>query len=98
MEESPNRFGLLILIIVIVLVVGTGLYFLVKGKQKFISPVPAEPSFKVIYYTPTPAAVTPSATPSATPKVKAAPTKALPTPTVESTPTVTPKSTATPTP
>ncbi len=97
MEQSSKRWGLLLAVVAVVLILGGGFYFFFGGKQKYISPVPVEPSFKVIYYTPTPAIVIPSSTPSATPKVKAVPTKPAPTK-AEASPTVTPKATATPTP
>lgn len=85
MEDKPKRWGLVLVVLAIALIVAGLFYFFLGGKKKFISPVPAEPSFKVIYYTPTPAAVTPSATPSATPKVKPTVTKA-PVPTATSAP------------
>lgn len=97
MEVKPKRWGLLLLIIVIVLVISDGLYFLLKGKAKFVTPVPAEPSFKIIYYTPTPGPVTPSSTPSATPKVKKAPAS-TPISIVTVTPAVKLQLTLTPTP
>lgn len=90
MEEKPKRWGLLLVIVGVALVVGGGVYLLFGGKASFISPIPAEPSFKVIYFTPTPGPVTPSSTPSATPKVKATPTKSVPTK-ADVTPSVTPK-------
>lgn len=93
MEESRKPWGMIFIIIALIIVVGGGLYLYFGSRQKFVSPIPAEPSFKVIYYTPTPGPVTPSSTPSATPKVKPAPTK-VPLPTV----TPTPADTATPTP
>lgn len=96
MEEKSQKWGLII-IFAVALIAGGGIYYFLKGKSKFISPVPAEPSFKVIYYTPTPGPITLSSTPSATPKVKATPTKVVPTK-AEVTPTVIPKASVTPTP
>lgn len=59
---------LLIILAVVVLVVG---YFWISGKDRMIRPIPAKPSFEVVFYTPTPAESTPTSSPSATPKVKA---------------------------
>ncbi len=95
MEEKSRKWGLLVILVIIVLVAIAGLYFLFGGKNKLVSPVPEEPSFKVTYFTPTPGPITPSSTPSATPKVKAAPTKPAPTK-ADLSPTVTPKVTASP--
>lgn len=86
-----------------VIIAGGVIFFFATGKNELISPLPKQPSFEVVFYTPTPGAVTPTATPSATPKVKptAAPTKALsPTPKVTSiaTPSATAKPPATLTP
>lgn len=97
MQEKSQKWGLILIILAVAILAGGGIYYFLKGKPKFVSPIPAEPSFKVIYYTPTPGPVTPSSTPSATPKVKATPAKVVPTKS-ETTPTVTPKATATPTP
>lgn len=95
MEEKSKRWGILLVIVAVALIFGGGLYFLFGGKNKFVSPVPTEPSFKVIYYTPTPGPITPSSTPSATPKVKAVPTKPVPTK-AEASPSITPKTSASP--
>lgn len=101
MESSANRWAYIILIITVLFILIGGLYLYFSGKQKFISPVPPTPGFKVVYYTPTPGEATPTSTPSATPKVKtvtkAPPTKA-PVPTGTPSASVTPKATETPTP
>lgn len=98
MEQKPKRWGLILVVLAVALLVIGAIYYMASGKPKFVSPIPTEPSFKVIYYTPTPGPVTPSSTPSATPKVKPTATKA-PTPTKgEATPTVTPKVSPTVTP
>lgn len=97
MNNLSNSWGKVIVIILVFLItVGLG-FFIFGNKPPLISPVPLEPSFKVIYYTPTPGPITPSSTPSATPKVKATPTKVAPVKT-EVAPSVTPKATATLTP
>ncbi|OGG20640.1 hypothetical protein A3D03_00400 [Candidatus Gottesmanbacteria bacterium RIFCSPHIGHO2_02_FULL_40_13] len=75
---------LLIILVVVVLVIG---YFFINGKDRMIRPIPAKPSFEVVFYTPTPGETIPTSSPSATPKVKA---------TVK--PTAAPKLTVTPKP
>ena len=89
-------WALLIILAVVVLVIG---YFWISGKDKMIRPIPAKPSFEVVFYTPTPAESTPTSTPSATPKVKAV-VKPTATPKLTATPkptvTVTPKLSPTP--
>lgn len=102
-EKKPPV--IIILVIIVTLVILGGLYFWFKGRSKLVSPVPAEPDFEVIFYTPTPSETLPTSTPSATPKVKqvASPTPQATTPTVKKTasPSATvkasPKATATPT-
>lgn len=74
----------LIILAVVILVIG---YYWFAGRDRMIRPIPAKPSFEVVFYTPTPAETTPTSTPSATPKVKAT-----------AKPTVTPKPKATSTP
>jgi hypothetical protein len=97
--SKPNSKGLAILIFVgvIILVIGGGAYLYFKGKQQMVSPIPPEPTFQEIFYTPTPPEMSPTSTPSATPKGKKSPT---PSPKATATPkvTVTPKTTATVTP
>lgn len=95
MDDRKN-WGVILLSLFAAIIVIAGAWYLILGsKQQLVSPVPAEPSFKVIYYTPTPGPITPSSTPSATPKVKAAPTKLAPTK-AEASPTITPKVTSSP--
>lgn len=71
-RKPVNRTMIVVLIVVLAVLAG-GVYLYLKGKQNIISPVPPEPSFTVIYYTPTPGPVTPSSTPSATLKPTKAP-------------------------
>lgn len=98
-EKSRNwPFFLGILVVLILIVVGVFLWL--AGSKKLVSPVPPKPSFEVIFYTPTPGPVTPSATPSATPKGKKAPTNTpKPSPKATIAPTVKPtvKASASPT-
>lgn len=68
--KPKKRWGIIFLLVVIILIAVGGIYLWFKGSQKIISPVPPQPSFEVIFYTPTPAPVTPTSSPSATPKVK----------------------------
>lgn len=107
MESSNKTWGIVLISVALALIIFGIIYLFLGGQNKFVSPVPAEPSFKVIYYTPTPGPITPSSTPSATPKVKkavtptSAPTKAVTptiTPKTNNTPTVTPKTSPTKTP
>ncbi len=95
--KPKKRWGIIFLLVVILLITAGGIYMWFKGNQKIISPVPPQPSFEVIFYTPTPAPVTPTSTPSATPKVKptTAPTKA-PIPAVKVTNQATPSATIKP--
>lgn len=95
MENSSRNWAIILILIVFVLAISGIAYFVFGKSSSIVSPVPAEPSFKVIYYTPTPGPITPSSTPSATPKVKAT---SAPVPTTKVSPTVTPKVTVTPTP
>ena len=74
-RRRPNYLALIIPLLIIVLVVG-GVYLYMKGRQGLISPVPPTPSFEVIFMTPTPEQLSPTASPSATPKVTAKPTSA----------------------
>lgn len=95
--KPKKRYGVIVLFAVILSVVIGSIYFIFSGKKQIISPVPAQPAFEVIFYTPTPGPVTPTSTPSATPKVKptTAPTK-KPTPTAKVTSTATPSATIKP--
>lgn len=99
-SKTPFIFFVLVFLAALGLV-----YLFIQGRNQFVSPVPKEPSFSVIYYTPTPISTTPTSTPSATPKptkvpVTSAPTKTV-TPTakasVSPTVTVAPSPTAKPT-
>lgn len=74
LERSSKSKASLIFVILFLLAVLGLIYLFIKGKNKLVSPVPKEPSFQVIYYTPTPGATTPTSTPSATPKPKKTPT------------------------
>ncbi len=85
-ESSGKKSGFLFLILFLIIIAGVGFLF-IQGKKKLVSPIPSEPTFEVIFYTPTPGQTTPTSTPSATPKVK------LPT----STPKPSPKTTVSPT-
>ncbi len=73
----------LFVLIGIILVVAGVIFFFSRNKKELISPIPKQPSFEVIFTTPTPGQATPTSTPSATPKVKATvvpspkPTKAV---------------------
>ncbi len=95
--KPKKRWGIIFLLVVILLIAAGGIYMWFKGSQKIISPVPPQPSFEVIFYTPTPAPVTPTSIPSVTPRVKptTVPTKA-PTPTVKVTSAATPSATTKP--
>lgn len=73
MRQSGNAWFKYIFLLVILVVIGAGAYFYWKSSNNFLSPIPPKTSFQVIYYTPTPAEITPSSTPSATPKLKATP-------------------------
>jgi len=101
-RHRPNYFVLVIPVIIIALV-GGGIFLWVKGRQSMVSPIPPTPSFEVIFMTPTPEPLSPTATPSATPKAAKAtatakPTaKASPTPEKSATPSATPKATSSPT-
>lgn len=99
---EKKRFGPFIVIILVIIVVAALIFFLTRGNKKIVSPIPPKASFEVIFYTPTPFAVSPTSTPSATPKVRKAPTatpaaKATPkitlTPTIKSSPSPTVKPT-----
>lgn len=87
---------LLIILAVVVFVIG---YYWIFGRDRMIRPIPAKPSFEVVFYTPTPGETTPTSSPSATPKVKAS-VKPTATPKLTVTPkpsvTVTPKLSPTP--
>ena len=90
----------------VILVVAGVIFFFSRNKKELISPIPKQPSFEVIFTTPTPGQATPASTPSATPRAKATvvpspkPTKGAtpsptgkattPTPTVKTSPPVTP--------
>ena len=68
---SKNYFGVIIVILVLV-VIAASIFFL-TGRKKIISPLPDEPSFEVVFYTPTPSQETPTSSPSATPVEKKSP-------------------------
>ena len=95
--KPKKRWGIIFLLVVILLIALSGIFLWFKGSQKIISPVPPQPSFEVIFYTPTPLHVTPTLVPSATPKVKPTivPTKG-PTPTAKVTSAATPSATIKP--
>lgn len=100
--KPQKRYGVIVLFAVILSVVIGSIYLIFSGKKQIISPVPAQPAFEVIFYTPTPGPVTPTSTPSATPKPKkvqptATPVKTSPTPSVKVTGAVTPSPTVKPT-
>jgi flagellar basal body-associated protein FliL len=73
-ERQKKKPWYILVAIAVIIVIGAGIYFLVNSKKMLVSPVPPEPAFEVIFYTPTPGAVSPTATPSATPKLKKTPT------------------------
>lgn len=90
MRDSSNKgFGFIIFILIVLLILA-GIFLFSRFGKKIVSPVPPEPDFKVIYYTPTPEQSLTS-TPSATPKIKSSPTsetKIKPTVTSKPTPSV----------
>lgn len=94
-RKPKNWLGTFAVLLVFILIVAGALIF-VGGRKNLVSPIPKEPTFKVIFYTPTPEPVTPTSTPSATPKVKTAST-ATPKPSPKDTGTPTPKATVSPT-
>lgn len=102
LDRQQKSKAPLVFLVLFLLVIGGLIYLFIQGRSQFVSPVPKEPSFSVIYSTPTPGATTPTSTPSATPKPKKtpAPTKAetTPTPAATVTPTAAPSPTAKPTP
>src|SRR3989344_4611114 len=105
-RRRPNYLALIIPLLIIVLFIGC-VYLYIKSRQGLISPVPPTPSFEVIFMTPTPEQLSPTASPSATPKVTAKPTSAKsptpekasttgsPSPTSATSPTVKPTNTPT---
>lgn len=86
-----------------VIIVGGVIFFFATRKSELVSPVPKQPSFEVVFYTPTPGVITPTFSPSATPKVKSIssplpkPTKGV-TPSVKPSPSPTTKPSPSPTP
>lgn len=82
-QDNSKKWLGVALVVIAGIIIGVVVFLFIKSSRKLISPVPPKPNFEVIFYTPTPGPVSPSATPSATPKVK----KAL-------TPTASPKATA----
>lgn len=111
MQSQTSKWTAVVVVLMIVFIIVGGGYLYIKSGENLVSPVPREPSFQVIFYTPTPGETTPTSTPSATLKPdesKKAPTsipKESPEPTGEkeeptATPTegVTPTEGATPTP
>ena len=94
--RKSNFIAPIVILLVIVTLVGGAAYFLLNKKDKFLSPVPPEPDFEVIFYTPTPRPITPSSTPSATPKVKKSVPTSTPKP-VKPTATATPETQPSPT-
>lgn len=112
-QEQGNKSASGVLIVLgILILAGASFYFLSSSSRKMVSPIPPQPSFEIIFYTPTPIPTEEPATPSATPKGKKAPTatvkptvtKASESPTsvsptkaqISTTPTVKPSSTTTP--
>lgn len=103
--SKQRKWPLPLFIITGVIIVGGVIFFFATRKNELISPVPKQPSFEVVFTTPTLGPVTPTSTPSATPKAKATvipspkPTKGLtpsptgkasPSPTTKPSPSVTP--------
>lgn len=84
-RRRPKYLVIVLPILVIALLVG-GVIFWLKNRQSIISPVPPTPSFEVIFMTPTPEPVSPTATPSATLKTSEGATS-TPRPTSTDTPT-----------
>lgn len=75
MYSQTSKLTVVVAILLLIFIVGGGLFLYLKSKEKLVSPVPSQPNFQVIFYTPTPGETTPTSTPSATPKAKQ-PTKA----------------------
>ena len=75
-----NRYLPLFIALILILVVGTGIFIFSK-RAGLVSPIPPEPAVEIIFYTPTPEPVTPTSTPSASPSIRptAAATRAVPT-------------------
>lgn len=86
-RKNSRQWLFWVLLIILAVVVFGILFYWIFGRDRMIRPIPAKPSFEVVFYTPTPAESTPTSTPSATPKVKAV---------VKPTTTPKPKATSTP--
>jgi len=72
--QKPRKNWLGIIVIVIfIIIISSGVYLWLVGKSKVISPIPEEPSFEMIFYTPTPAESELTSSPSATPKDEGTP-------------------------
>ena len=101
--ERPSKLPKFIFLVSVLLIIAGGIFIYLKGKKSLVSPVPEEPTFKVVFYTPTPEPTLQASTPSATPKVKPTntpapkPTAKTPSPTPKASPTATPRITPSPT-
>lgn len=94
LERGNRNFKWPLFIGFILVVVALAGYLAFGLSRKFISPLPDEPAMEIIFYTPTPEPVTPSASPSATSKSASNPTPTrkptlAPTTAVNASPTVT---------
>ncbi|MCL4339345.1 hypothetical protein M1271_06685 [Patescibacteria group bacterium] len=94
MDNSQNGSLRNFIIIIILLVIIGGSLLFIKSRAKMVSPVPPQPNFQVIYYTPTPGTTSPTSTPSATPKVKSPTSTPVPKPKVSPTKEVQPSPTS----
>src|SRR3989337_1937828 len=72
--DKPKNWLGIAFIALFVVAIGAGIYLFFKSREKIVSPVPLQPTFEVVFFTPTPVPASPTSTPSATPRAGRTPT------------------------